>query len=152
MRRTAGRAGRGGEPGQRQLRVGEEIRHVLAELFARGGAHDSALRDASLTVTEVRMSPDLRHATAYVTPLGRTMDEETLERLRREAPRLSGEVARRVRLKFAPRIRFEADMLFDEAARIESVIRAARATHSDNAEDDQDEPPGEDAENDRETR
>jgi ribosome-binding factor A len=112
------------EPTQRQLRVGEEIRHALAGLIARGELHDPALFDVSLTVTEVRLSPDLKAATVFVMPLGGAGVAEVLAGLRRAAPWLRGRLAREVRLKFAPELHFTADTAFDNAQRIGAAIGA----------------------------
>ena len=88
------------EPTQRQLRVGEEIRHALAGLITRGELHDPALFDVPLTVTEVRLTPDLKAATAFVMPLGGAGIEEVLAGLKRAAPWLRGRIGREVRLRF----------------------------------------------------
>jgi ribosome-binding factor A len=120
---TARRGGAAsGERSQRQLRVGEEIRHVLAGLFARTEFHDPELAGETITVTEVRVSPDLRHATAFVTRLGRDDVSALLPALRRVAPFLRGEVARAVRLRVAPEIGFEPDRALDRAMRIETLL------------------------------
>jgi ribosome-binding factor A len=111
------------QPSQRQLRVGEAIRHALADLLRPGALHDPALENASITVTEVRVSPDLRAATAFVMPLGGARIEETVAALNRAAPVLRGQAARAVRLKFAPSLRFEVDRSFEEADRIERLLR-----------------------------
>lgn len=112
------------ETSQRQLRVGEELRHALADVFGRGIPRDAAIVGRSITVTEVRPSPDLRNATAYVMPLGGGDSRGLIEALRRCAPFLTAEVSRRVRLKFAPRLRFELDDAFDRADRIETILRS----------------------------
>ena len=123
MSRSSGR-----QPSQRQLRVGESLRHALAELLARGAIHDPDVQGAAVTVTEVRVSPDLRHATAYVVPLGGGDAATALGGLRRAAPHIRAQVARMVRLKFAPDFAFEADTSFDAASRIEDLLRKAGAT------------------------
>jgi ribosome-binding factor A len=110
-------------PSQRQLRVGEEIRHVLVEVLARGQLRDPDLQGVSITVAEVRMSPDLKHATAYVMPLGGGKVDDVVKALRRAAGFLRGEVARAVRLRVAPEIGFAADRSFEEANRIETALR-----------------------------
>jgi len=109
-------------PGQRQLRVGEKIRHVLSEMFTRGEVHDSALSGRAITVSEVRMSPDLRHATCFVMPLGGEDIDAVLEGLKRAAPYLRGEVGRRVRLRLTPELAFKADRGFDHAERISRLL------------------------------
>lgn len=110
-------------PSQRQLRVGEEIRHVLARLFQRGALRDPALHDAVLTVTEVRVSPDLKHATAFVMPLGGRRADEIMAGLKRGASHLRRLVAQEVKLRVAPQIAFALDESFDEASRIEALLR-----------------------------
>jgi ribosome-binding factor A len=113
----------GTEPSQRQLRVGEEIRHALARLLARGELRDPELFDVAITVTEVRMSPDLRQATAFVTPLGGSDMERIVAALRRAAPFLQGRIGREMRLRFTPALHFEEDRSFDEAGRIDRLLR-----------------------------
>ena len=113
-------------PSQRQLRVGELIRHTMAEMLARGDIHDPVIEGHMITVPEVRMSPDLRQATIYVMPLGGRDQAEVLAALDRNKKFLRGEIARRVNLKFAPEIRFRADERFDEAERIEKLLRTPR--------------------------
>ena len=108
---------------QRQLRVGELIRHELAEMLSRGDVHDPVIEAHMITVPEVRMSPDLRLATIYVMPLGGRDEEEVLGALERNKRYMRGEIARRVNLKFAPDIRFRVDDRFDEAERIEKLLR-----------------------------
>ena len=111
-------------PSQRQLRVGELIRHAVAEVLARGDVPDEILARNPITVPEVRMSPDLRLATVYVMPLGGRDQEAVIEALERNQKFLRGEVVRRVNLKFAPDIRFRIDERFDEAERIERLLRS----------------------------
>jgi len=108
---------------QRQLRVGELIRHALAEMLARGEVHDDVIETHMITIPEVRMSADLRLATVYVMPLGGRDAKAVLEALERNKRYLRGEIAHRVNLKFAPDIRFRADERFDEAERIEKLLR-----------------------------
>jgi ribosome-binding factor A len=108
---------------QRQLRVGELIRHELAEMLSRGDVHDPVIEAHMITVPEVRMSPDLRLATIYVMPLGGRDEDEVLGALERNKRYMRGEIARRVNLKFAPEIRFRIDERFDEAERIEKLLR-----------------------------
>jgi len=111
-----------GTPSQRQLRVAEEIRHALAAVFERGLVRDPGLAGTSLTVTEVRVSPDLRQARVFVVPLGGGDAAASLAALARARPFLRREVARAVRLKFAPELAFEADASFDHAARISNLL------------------------------
>jgi ribosome-binding factor A len=108
---------------QRQLRVGELIRHELAGMLSRGDVHDPVIETHMITVPEVRMSPDLRLATIYVMPLAGRDQTDVLEALERNARYMRGELARRVNLKFAPEIRFRIDERFDEAERIEKLLR-----------------------------
>jgi ribosome-binding factor A len=110
-------------PSQRALRVGELVRHAMSELLTRGEVHDPVLEGHLITVPEVRMSPDLRLATIYVMPLGGRDVEAVLEALERNKRFLRGEIAHHVNLKFAPEIRFRADERFDEAERIEKLLR-----------------------------
>ena len=110
-------------PSQRQLRVGEEIRHVLVEVLAHGQLRDPVLQGVSITVAEVRVSPDLKHATAYVMPLGGVHVDEVVKALKRASGFLRGEVARQVRLRVAPELAFAADRSFEEASRIEAALR-----------------------------
>ena len=114
----------GSGPSQRALRVGELVRHALAEMLARGDVHDPVLEGHLITVPEVRMSPDLRLATIYVMPLGGKDESEVIAALDRNKRYLRGEIAQRVNLKFAPDIRFRIDERFDEAERIEKLLRA----------------------------
>ena len=108
---------------QRQLRVGELIRHELADMLTRGDIHDPVIQAHLITVPEVRMSPDLRLATIYVMPLGGRDVEKVIEALDRNKRYVRGEIAKRVNLKFAPEIRFRVDERFDEAERIEKLLR-----------------------------
>ena len=123
------------EASQRQLRVGEELRHALADLFSRRVLRDPDVAGRPITVTEVRVSPDLKSATVFVIPLGGDEGESLIEGLERCAPFLTGEISRRVYLKFAPRLRFEIDHSFDRVDRIESLLRSpevARDLDNDN--------------------
>ena len=108
---------------QRQLRVGESVRHAMADILAHGSAHDADLEGHIITVPEVRMSPDLKLATIYVMPLGGRDTDRVLAALERNKKFLRGEVARRVNLKFATDLRFRIDERFDEAERIEKLLR-----------------------------
>jgi ribosome-binding factor A len=110
-------------PTQRQQRVAEIVRHAIAEVLARGDISDDVLSKYIVTIPEVRMSPDLRLATAYVMPLGGEGEKLVLEALDRHKKTLRHEVARRVNLRFAPELRFLRDDSFDEAARIDALLR-----------------------------
>ena len=108
---------------QRQLRVGEIVRHAIADLLSQGSVHDPELEGHIITVPEVRMSPDLKLATIYVMPLGGRDIKIVIAALERHKKFLRGEIARRVNLKFAPDVRFRVDERFDEAERIEKLLR-----------------------------
>jgi ribosome-binding factor A len=110
-------------PSQRALRVGELIRHAMSDMLTRGDVHDPVLEGHLITVPEVRMSPDLRMATIYVMPLGGRDIKDVIEALDRNKRYLRGEIAHRVNLKFAPELRFRVDERFDEAERIEKLLR-----------------------------
>ena len=125
---------------QRQLRVGELVRHALAEMLARGEVHDPVLEGHMITVPEVRMTADLRLATIYVMPLGGRDQSEVLAALERNKRFLRGEIAHRVNLKFAPDIRFRIDERFDEADRIEKLLRTPAVQRDLNKPDDGNEP------------
>ena len=109
-------------PSQRQLRVAEEIRHVLAGLFERRDFRDPDLAEAEITVAEVRISPDLKHAMAFVSRLGRTDVDALLPALQRAAPYLRGQVAHALRLKFAPDLTFQPDHALEYAAKIDRLL------------------------------
>ena len=113
-------------PSQRQLRVGELIRHALAEMLTRGEIYDDVLASHLVTIPEVRMSPDLRLASIYVMPLGGKDVKPVLAALERNKKYIRGEIAHQVNLKFAPDIRFMADESFDEADRIERLLASDR--------------------------
>lgn len=108
---------------QRQLRVGEELRHALARQFERGHLRDPALTGVTITVTEVRISPDLKHATAFVMPLGGGHLDDVLAGLERSAGFLRRELAKEVQLRYAPELHFSADTSFDHAGRIDELLR-----------------------------
>ena len=113
-------------PSQRQQRVAELVRHALAEVLARGDIQDDVITRHVITIPEVRMSPDLKLATAFVMPLGGKDERPVIEALDRNRKVLRQEVARRVNLKFAPDLRFMRDESFDEAARIDALLRTER--------------------------
>jgi ribosome-binding factor A len=113
-------------PSQRQLRVGELIRHALAQMLVRGEIHDDVLASHLVTIPEVRMSPDLRLASIYVMPLGGKDLKPVLAALERNKKYIRGEIAHEVNLKFAPDIRFMADESFDEADRIDRLLASDR--------------------------
>jgi ribosome-binding factor A len=117
-----GHRGRDEGPSQRQLRVAEEIRHTLAAVFAREEFRDPDLHELRVTVTEVRASPDLKHVTAFVSALGKDLTKEQLAALRRVSPFLRREVARAVRLKYAPDLHFQPDTALEYASHINEVM------------------------------
>ena len=129
---------------QRQLRIGEVIRHVLVQLIDRGEANDPGLDGVTITVTEVRVSPDLRNATAYVMPLGGTGSDEILVSLNRAAPVFRRRVAAEVDLRRLPSLTFELDASFDNADHIEALLRSpivsadVKALRDDNPDDEPD--------------
>lgn len=102
------------------------MRHVLATFLGRGELRDPVLKEASITVTEVRVSPDMKNATVYVLPLTGSGSEEAIAALRRAASFLRGQVGREMALRYTPQLRFELDRSFDEAARIEAMLRSPR--------------------------
>jgi ribosome-binding factor A len=110
-------------PSQRALRAGELVRHAIAEVLSRGDVHDPVLSGHLITIPEVRMSPDLRQATVYVMPLGGKDTKEVLAALENSKKFFRTEVAHRVNLKFAPELKFRFDDRFDEAERIEKLLR-----------------------------
>lgn len=114
---------RGKAPSQRQLRVGEELRHALAEIFERDSLRDPDLQGRTITVTEVRASPDLKNVMVYVMPLGGESIDEVVAALRRASSYLRGEMARRLRLRNTPRLSFEADRSFEQASHIDELLR-----------------------------
>jgi ribosome-binding factor A len=107
----------------RLLRVGEQVRHALSEVLMRGDVHDETLASHSVSVTEVRMSPDLRHATVFVKPLLGADEAEVLKALKRHVRFLKSEVARRVNTKYAADLKFLPDESFDEGSRIDRLLR-----------------------------
>ena len=120
--RDKGRAPSGKPPSQRQLKVGETIRHALAEIFARGEIIDDVLSRHSLTVPEVRMSPDLKLATVYVMTLGGGEAEEAVAHLDKHKRYLRGLLAKQISMKFMPELRFKVDTSFGEASRIDELL------------------------------
>jgi ribosome-binding factor A len=108
------------------LRVGELVRHALAAMFARGEIVDDALRGAVITVPEVRMTPDLKLANAYVMPLGGAHAQEIVDALNRHRKFVRGRLAPQINMKFAPDIRFFVDDTFEEASRIDALLRSGR--------------------------
>ncbi len=124
MARTASNGKKIGTPGQRQLRVGELVRHAMAEILARGELREPALEGVIVTVPEVKLSPDLKIATCYVMPLGGHDAAAVVEALDQHRRFLRGEVAHRINMKFAPDLRFRVDTSFEEGSRIDALLRS----------------------------
>jgi len=114
------------EPSVRLLRVGEQVRHILSEILTRGDVHDETLAKHLVSVTEVRMSPDLRHATVFVKPLLGKDEEVVIKALRTNTAYLQREVAHRVKMKYAAKLKFLADESFDEGSHIDSLLRTPK--------------------------
>ncbi len=121
-KRSSAQAGK--SPSQRMLRVGELIRHKLAEMLSRGDIHDDILSAHVVTIPEVRMSPDLKLATVYVMPLGGEDCDDVLAALERNKRYIRGEIAHALSLKFAPDLRFRFDETFDEVSRIDALLHS----------------------------
>lgn len=117
----------GAGPSQRQLRVGEEVRHIISQAFARGEFYEEALKGVTLTIPEVQVSPDLRHARVYVYPIGGSPDlSAILDALNALGSDFRTQVARQLTMKYVPRLRFCVDSSFEEAAKIEGLLRQER--------------------------
>jgi ribosome-binding factor A len=138
VRRRTGERGVASGPSQRQLRVGEELRHALVEILRDNHARDPDLRDANVTVTEVKVSPDLSNATAFVMPLGGEKINVTVAALNRASVYFRTLVARSVQLRHAPRISFALDTSFSYAEKIDGLLHAPEVqrdlTHDDEPE------------------
>lgn len=114
-------------PSQRQLQVGELVRHALAEIFTEGKFHGGELGSVPITVSEVRVSPDLRNAMAFVMPLGGTKDREGfIKRLTKLAPSMRAMVTKRVKLRFSPELSFRLDDTFDRASQVEELLKTTQ--------------------------
>lgn len=113
-------------PSQRQLKVGEELRNALAQIFTHGETHDPVLDSASITVSEVRISPDLKNATAYVMPLAGSKKDVVLETLREQAGRIRSLMSRHVALRYTPKLFFRLDVSFENANRINELLNSER--------------------------
>jgi ribosome-binding factor A len=122
MKKDHARPGASG-PSQRALRVGEVIRHALAEALQRGDVHDPALEGVIVTVPEVRMTPDLKNATVFIVPLGGRGGDDILAAFERNNRYLRGVVAKKVNLRYAPNLRFRLDSSFDEGERVDALLR-----------------------------
>ncbi len=128
----------GQQRSQRQLRIGEELRHALARVLARGELRDPQLAEVNLTVTEVRVSPDLKNATAFVVPLGGGELDRIIAALNHAASFLRGQLGHEVQLRFTPRLSFQADHSFDEAAHINEILHHPRVMRDVEAPGDED--------------
>jgi ribosome-binding factor A len=122
----------------RVLRVGEQVRHVLSELLARGEVHDKVLTATTISITEVRMSPDLRHATVFVKPLLGKDEEVVLKALRTNTAFFQKEVASRIRTKYAAKLKFLADDSFDTSSHIDKLLNAPKVAQDLGKDDAQD--------------
>ncbi len=127
------------EASQRQLRVGEEMRHALAELLERGEMRDPELRDATITVTMVDVSPDLRNALAFIVPLGGQNGDKLLAAMRRAAPFFRARLAQMIDLRYAPEMRFELDRSFDHANHINQLLHTPEVARDLKHDDENDE-------------
>ena len=136
--RTSDKGNTGGALNQRQLRVGERLRHVLADLFSRGAIHDPVIAERPLTISEVRVTRDLRQATVYVVELGGDLSPDMEAALIRATPFIRGEVAKQSSLKYAPNLIFRADETFAESARIDALLHEARSQTAPGGQDDGD--------------
>ena len=127
-------------PSQRQLRVGENLRHALAQILTRGDIRDPELAGVSVTVTQVVPSGDMRHATAFVEPLGGKNARQVVAALNRHKAYLRGEMGRLITLKFTPDLRFVEDESFAEAEKIENILKSERVQRDLKADEDGDGP------------
>lgn len=123
----------------RQLRVGEEIRHALSDVLRRGDFHDPELEKHNISITEVRVSPDLKNATAFVMSLGGDQQDDMLAALKHASKYLRGQVARSINLKHAPRLSFQLDTAFDHADNINAIFQDPRVAGDLDNHDDEDE-------------
>lgn len=119
--------GAGKMPSQRQLRVAEEVRHILAKIIQRGELHDPELADVAVTVSEVRISRDLKNATAFVTPLGSGEVDTLVKAMARAASFIRQRVSQELNLRYVPAISFEADRSYDSADRISALLKSSAA-------------------------
>ena len=123
-------------PRQRQLRVAEEIRHILAGILLRGDLRDPALLGVSITVSEVRISPDLKNATVYSLPFGKASVANVMKGLNRSAPYLRSQVGQALNLRYTPTLTFVPDQSFDEARHIEELLRSEKVARDLKQSDD----------------
>lgn len=115
-----------GAASQRPLRVGEEIRHALADIFIRGECRAPELFDATITISEVRVAPDMKNATAYFMPLAGQNKEKMLQALKDSAPEIRHHLSRRIKLRHTPRLHFTLDASYDAAQRIDSILKSPK--------------------------
>ena len=124
-------------PSQRMLRMGELVRHALAEVFSRGDVHDPVLETHVITIPEVAMTPDLRHPTAYVMPLGGKDGRAVIDALNRNKKYMRGVVAKKINAKFAPDLHFRIDERFDRAEKIDKLLRQPEVQRDLRKEEDE---------------
>jgi len=124
-------------PTQRQLRVGEMLRHALSEIMREADIRDDDLKGVSITVTQVKPSPDMRHATVFVEPLGGKHATKVVAALNRHKGFIRGEMGHRIELKFTPELRFLEDTSFAEAEKIETLLKSSRVQRDLKREDDE---------------
>ena len=136
MKHSQTASGHGAGPSQRQLRVGEEIRHLLSDVLLRTEFHDPELAKAHLTVSEVRMSPDLKHALVFATVLGHKDIRPLLPALKRVAPFLRAQIAPRIGLRVTPELKFVADEALDEATKINEILHSPEVARDLDGEQD----------------
>ncbi len=124
-------------PSQRMLRMGELVRHALAEMFSRGEVHDPVLETHVITIPEVAMTPDLRHATAYVMPLGGKDARAVIDALNRNKKYMRGVVAKKINAKFTPDLHFRIDERFDRADEIDRLLKQPEVQRDLKREDEE---------------
>jgi ribosome-binding factor A len=124
-------------PSQRMLRMGELVRHALAEIFSRGDVHDPVLETHVITIPEVAMTPDLRHATAYIMPLGGKDERAVLDALNRNKKYMRSVVAKKINAKFAPDLHFRIDERFDRAEQIDKLLKKPEVQRDLKREDEE---------------
>ncbi len=128
----------GNGPSQRLLRVGENIRHILSEILSRGEIRDGALDDVSITVTDVRVSPDLRNATVFVMPLGGINEAEVVEALNENSKYVRGQLGKHVQMKYLPKLKFTSDHSFGEVDHIEALLASDHVAQDLNKDENED--------------
>jgi ribosome-binding factor A len=126
-------------PSQRQLRVGEMLRHALADVLRRGDIRDPDLNGVSVTITQIKPSPDMRHATVFCEPLGGQNAKQVIAALNKHKGYLRGEMGREIAMKFTPELRFVEDESFAEAQKIDDLLRSSRVARDLGADDDESE-------------